>query len=143
MKKEKKEVKIQKKDDLEKEKGSSSKKNSESKSDSKKDVKSKNSAVARKKKQEDKYKVVDSGKMRKVEIVVTSVIGVIFLILLFFAITDEVFIPAALISFAMLLFCICYYYIENESKKKMVYILFSLGVLLIVIEVIFTLIKVY
>ena len=44
--------------------------------------------------------------------------------------------------FALFLFCICYYYIEDESKKKMVYILFGLGVLLIVIEVIYTLVKI-
>ena len=32
--------------------------------------------------------------------------------------------------------------VEDESKKKMVYILFGLGVLLIVIEVIYTLVKI-
>ena len=56
--------------------------------------------------------------------------------------TNEVFIPATLISFALFLFCICYYYIEDEKKKKLVYTLFGLGVLLIIIEVVYTLVKI-
>ena len=35
-----------------------------------------------------------------------------------------------------------YKVVEDESKKKMVYILFGLGVLLIVVEVIYTLVKI-
>ena len=50
--------------------------------------------------------------------------------------------PAALISFALFLFCICYYYIDDEKKKKLVYTLFGLGVLLIIIEVIYTMVKI-
>lgn len=95
-----------------------------------------------KKKKEEKFKVVDSEKFRKAELIISLVVGVIFLVLLFFAITNEVFIPAALISFALFLFCICYYYLEDESKQKMVYVLFGLGVLLIIIEVVFTLVKI-
>lgn len=95
-----------------------------------------------KKKKEEKFKVVDSEKFRKAELIISLVVGVIFLVLLFFAITNEVFIPAALISFALFLFCICYYYLEDESKKRMVYVLFGLGVLLIIIEVVFTLVKI-
>ena len=115
-----------------------------------KDVKVKNKNVDKnkeknnkKKKKEEKYKMVDSDKLRKVELVITTIVGIVFLILLFFAVTNDLFMPAALISFALFLFCICYYYIEDESKKTMVYVLFSLGVLLIVIEVIYTLVKVY
>lgn len=96
-----------------------------------------------KKKKNEKYKLVDSEKLRKIELIISLIVGIIFLVLLFFAVTNEVFIPAALISFALFLFCICYYYIEDESKKVMVYVLFSLGVLLIVIEVIYTLVKIY
>ncbi len=115
-----------------------------------KDVKVKNKNVDKnkeknnkKKKKEEKYKMVDSDKLRKVELVITTIVGIVFLILLFFAVTNDLFMPAALISFALFLFCICYYYIEDENKKTMVYVLFSLGVLLIVIEVIYTLVKVY
>ena len=47
-----------------------------------------------------------------------------------------------IISFALFLFCICYYYIDDEKKKKLVYTLFGLGVLLIIIEVIYTMVKI-
>ena len=91
---------------------------------------------------EEKYKIFDSVKLKRTEFIITLVVGVIFLVLLFFAITNEVFMPAALISFALFLFCICYYYIDDEKKKKLVYTLFGLGVLLIIIEVIYTIIQI-
>ena len=94
-------------------------------------------------KKESKYKEFDLNKLRKVELIIAVCIGIIFLVLLGFATTNIVFIPAAMISFALFLFCICYYYLEDESKKTMVYVLFGLGVLLIVIEVIYTLVKIY
>lgn len=93
-------------------------------------------------KKKEKYKLIENEKLKKIELVVSLIVGIIFLVLLGFAVVNEVFIPAALISFALFLFCICYYYLEDESKKKMVYVLFGLGVLLIVIEVIYTLVKV-
>lgn len=101
---------------------------------------SKNNNVKTKK--EENYKTFDSVKLKKVELIVSTIVGIIFLILLFFAITNEVFMPAALISFALFLFCICYYYIDDEKKKKFVYVLFSLGVLTIIIEVIYTIVKI-
>ena len=97
----------------------------------KKEVSKKNT----KPKKEEKYKIFDSVKLKRTEFI-------IFLVLLFFAITNEVFMPAALISFALFLFCICYYYIDDEKKKKLVYTLFGLGVLLIIIEVIYTMVKI-
>lgn len=93
-------------------------------------------------KKEENYKAFDSVKLKKVELIVSTIVGIIFLILLFFAITNEFFMPAALISFALFLFCICYYYIDDEKKKKFVYVLFSLGVLTIIIEVIYTIVKI-
>ena len=90
----------------------------------------------------EKYKLVDAERLKKVELIISLIVGVIFLVLLFLSIINVVFLPATLILFALFLFCICYYYIEDESKKKMVYILFGLGVLLIVIEVIYTLVKI-
>lgn len=104
----------------------------------KKEVSKKNT----KPKKEEKYKIFDSVKLKRTEFIITLVVGVIFLVLLFFAITNEVFMLAALISFALFLFCICYYYIDDEKKKKLVYTLFGLGVLLIIIEVIYTMVKI-
>ena len=95
-----------------------------------------------KKKKEEKYKLVDAERLKKVELIISLIVGVIFLVLLVLSIINVVFLPATLILFALFLFCICYYYIEDGSKKKMVYILFGLGVLLIVIEVIYTLVKI-
>lgn len=88
-----------------------------------------------------KYKEIDIKKYEKVSMSIGIIVGVLFLVLLFMALKNEIFIPAALIAFALELFCICYYHLEDEKKKPLVYTLFSLGVLLIVIEVVFTLVK--
>ncbi len=87
-----------------------------------------------KKKKEEKYKLVDAERLKKVELIISLIVGVIFLVLLVLSIINVVFLPATLILFALFLFCICYYYIEDESKKKMVYILFGLGVLTTISE---------
>ena len=92
-----------------------------------------------KKKKEVKYKVFNTDNFRRDEFIVTLVIGLIFLIMLCFAVCNKVFIPITLVTFAMLLFSICYYYIDDKSKKIIVYVLFSIGVILILIEVIYTL----
>jgi len=92
-----------------------------------------------KKKKEVKYKVFDTKKFRRVEFIIALLIGIIFLVMLGFAVSNKVFIPVTLVTFSMFLFSICYYYIDDKSKKKIVYILFSIGVLLILVEVIYTL----
>ena len=102
----------------------------------------KNTSVKKKTKQEEKYKVIEVDKLRKIEFIISLFVGVIFLVLLFLSMSNEVYLPATLIAFALYLFCICYYYIEDESKKKLEYVLFALGVLLIIIEVVYTLVKV-
>ena len=89
-----------------------------------------------------KYKVFDNDKVKKVEFIVALCVGIVFLIMLSFAVTDKVFIPITLVTLALFLFSICYYYIEEKSKRKLVYTLFSLGVLLIVFEVIYTLVSI-
>lgn len=94
------------------------------------------------KKKEEKYKFIDGNKLRRIELIISIFVGIVFLVLLVCAIVNKIFIPAMLISFALFLFCICYYYIEDESKKRLVYILFGVGVLLIVIEVIYTLVNI-
>lgn len=95
-----------------------------------------------KKKKEEKYKVISLEKFQKIEMLIAVFVGIVFLVLLFLSMSNKIYLPATLIAFALFLFCICYYYIEDESKKKLVYVLFSLGVLLIIIEVIYTLVKV-
>jgi len=106
-------------------------------------MKKKNDKNGKKKKIKiENYKVIKEDKLKKIELIVSLFVGIVFLILLFLTLINEVFLPATLIAFALFLFCICYYYIDDESKKKMVYVLFSLGVLLIVIEVIYTMVKI-
>ena len=105
--------------------------------------KGENMAVKKQKnKKEEKYKVISVEKLTKIEFAISLFVGLAFLVLLFLSLTNEIYLPATLIAFALFLFCICYYYIEDESKKKMVYTLFTLGVLLIVVEVIYTLVKI-
>ena len=94
------------------------------------------------KEKEMKYKIFDTKKFKKTEFIITLVIGIIFLVMLGFAICNRVFVPIMLVTFAMFLFSICYYYIEDASKRKFVYILFTIGVLVIVAEVIFTLVNI-
>lgn len=98
--------------------------------------------TAVKNKKEEKYKVISLEKFQKIEMLIAVCVGIVFLVLLFLSMSNEIYLPAALISFALFLFCICYYYMEDVSKKKLVYVLFGLGVLLIVIEVVYTLVKV-
>lgn len=105
-------------------------------------MKQKKYAVKKKNKKEEKYKVISLEKFQKIEMLIAVIVGIVFLVFLFLSMEKEIYIPATLISFALFLFCICYYYIEDESKKKLVYTLFALGVLLIVIEVVYTLVKV-
>ena len=94
------------------------------------------------KEKEVKYKTFDTNKLKKAELVITIVFGVLLLVMLVLAIINRVFVPLTLVSLAMLLFSICYYYIDDKNKKKLVYILFTIGVLVIVAEVIFTLVNV-
>lgn len=98
--------------------------------------------VKSKNKKEEKYKVISLEKFQKIEMLIAVFVGIVFLVLLFLSMSNKIYLPAALIAFALFLFCICYYYIEDTSKKKLVYVLFALGVLLIVAEVIYTLVKV-
>ena len=96
----------------------------------------------KKKEKEEKYKVFDTKKFKKAEFIVMISIGIIFLTMFGLTIYNRVFTPIMLVTLAMLLFSICYYYIDNKDKKKLVYILFTIGVLVIVAEVIFTLVNI-
>ena len=92
-----------------------------------------------KKKKEVRYRAFNTEKFRKVEFLVTLIVGIIFLVMLGFTICNKNFVPITLVLFAMFLFSICYYYIDDKNKKKLVYVLFAIGVLLILVEVIYTL----
>ena len=95
-----------------------------------------------KNKKEVKYKTINEEKFKRIEYCASIVTGIIFLVLLFLCFTNTLFIPVTLISFALFMFCICYYYLDDKDKKKLVYTLFSLGVISIIIEVVYTLVMI-
>jgi len=95
-----------------------------------------------KKKKEVKYKIFDTKKFRRTEFIIALLIGIIFLVMFGFAVCNKVFIPITLVTFSMFLFSICYYYIEDKNKKMLVYLLFGIGVLLILVEVVYTLVNI-
>ena len=95
-----------------------------------------------KNKKEVKCRTISEDKFKTIEYGAYTITGIIFLVLLFLCFTNTLFIPVTLSSFALFMFCICYYYLEDEDKKKLVYTLFSLGVIAIVVEVIYTLVMI-
>lgn len=70
------------------------------------------------------------------------VVGVIVLLLVVAVIKNLIFIPALLITIGLELFCIAYYFIDNKSKKSLVYGLFEIGVFLVLVAIIYTIIKI-
>ena len=75
------------------------------------------------------------------EIIVCIVVGIVFLALLFGAINSYIFIPAAMICFALELFCICYHLVDRPNRKTEVYTLFVVGVIFVVFAIIYTIVK--
>ena len=51
-----------------------------------------------KKKKEEKYKLVDAERLKKVELIISLIVGAMFLVLLVLSIINVVFLPATLIS---------------------------------------------
>lgn len=70
------------------------------------------------------------------------VVGLLIILLLVAVIKNAIFIPALLITIGLELFCIAYYFIDDKTKKKIVYYLFAFGVALVLFAVIYTIIKV-
>lgn len=68
------------------------------------------------------------------------IVGVIILFLIYAVIKNSIFIPALLITIGLLLFCIAYYYINDNSKKSLVYGLFEFGVFLVIAAIIYTIV---
>ena len=54
---------------------------------------------------------------------------------------NQAFIPSFLLMFALFLFSICFYIREMEDKKKIMYGLFILGILLIIGSLVYTYIR--
>ena len=91
-----------------------------------------------KKKKEEKYKVIEEKKFQKIMMYISLTVGLIFLVLLTLSLVNHLFVPSAIICFALFLFSICFCYYEDKEKKNLVVGLFSIGVLLVLIEVFYT-----
>ena len=74
-------------------------------------------------------------------LIVCVVVGLVFLALLFGAINSYIFIPAAMISFALELFCICYHLVDRPNRKTEVYTLFIVGVIFVFFAIVYTIVK--
>ena len=70
------------------------------------------------------------------------VVGLLIILLFVAVIKNAIFVPALLITIGLELFCIAYYFIDDKSKKKIVYGLFIFGVALVLFAVIYTIVKV-
>ncbi len=84
---------------------------------------------------------IHANKLHKFEKMLCIIVAIIFVVLIFMSIKNANFIPATIIALALELFCICYYYIEDVNKKALVYSFFGIGVVLVIFEVIYLIIK--
>ena len=80
-------------------------------------------------------------KSRKFEKIACVIAGIVFVILLIASLNNSNFVPATLISASLVLFCLCYYYAEDDSKKALVYTLFTIGIALIFFEIVYLIMK--
>lgn len=69
------------------------------------------------------------------------IVALIAILLFISVIKNIIFIPAFLIVFALELFCIAYYFLEDKEKKNFVYGLFIFGVALVITAIIYTIIN--
>ena len=95
-----------------------------------------------KQKKEEKYKVIEEKKFQKIMMYISMSVGLIFLVLLTLSLTNNSFVPSAIVCFALFLFSICFCYYEDKDKRNLVIGLFSVGVLLILIEVFYTILNI-
>lgn len=88
-------------------------------------------------------KSIDSKKEQELNIKIYEkytcfVVGLIVVLLFFSVIKNTIFIPALLITIGLELFCISYYYLDDNDKKSLVYGLFIFGVGLVIAAIIYT-----
>ena len=79
--------------------------------------------------------------VKRMEILFSIIVIMIFIVLLVKTLNNIIFLPATLIMASLECFCIGYYLRDNEDKKYYVYGLFVVGVILLFISVIYTIVK--
>jgi len=70
-----------------------------------------------------------------------AVVGISFLMLCYLSTKMIQFLPATLIMLALFFFCLCYYLKDDDDKKLVVYLLFGLGIGLVLFAVFYTLME--
>ena len=64
-----------------------------------------------------------------------------FIVTLILSFMNSAFIPSCMLMLSLLLFCICY--MIKDTKKNIMYILFVVGVLLIIGSLVYTFMRIY
>jgi hypothetical protein len=78
---------------------------------------------------------------KKLEKLFLVVIGIMFLVLLVMSFRDYMFVSAAMIMACLECFTLGYYVRDDKSKKYLVYLLFVVGVVLLMGSIIFMLVR--
>ena len=85
-----------------------------------------------------KNKEVEKLNIKTYEKYTCFVVFGIVVLLFFSVIKNTIFIPAFLITIGLELFCIAYYFLDDNKKKDLVYSLFIFGVAFVVAAIIYT-----
>ena len=64
-----------------------------------------------------------------------------FIVTFVLALMNSAFIPSCMLMLSLTLFCICY--MIKDNKKTIIYILFVIGVLLIIGSLVYTFMRIY
>lgn len=80
-------------------------------------------------------------KNKKIIKIFGLVVFIILIITLILSIKYSAFIPSSMFMGSLLLFSICYYIMDDSDKKKILYSLFILGVLLIIFALGYTVMR--
>jgi len=83
----------------------------------------------------------DEKENKKLELIFCLVVGIIFLILLVLSFRYYVFVSATMIIGGLELFGLGYYYRRDDNKINLVYILFILGVCLLIASIIYLIVR--
>ena len=65
-----------------------------------------------------------------------------FIVTFILSFMNSAFVPSCMLMLSLLLFSICYR-IQNDNKKKLMYILYVIGVLLIIGSLVYTFMRIY
>lgn len=79
--------------------------------------------------------------LKKFEKNICIIVFIILLIMISLCFVRIEFLPATLIIFSLQLFCLCYYYRDNDEQKLLIYTMFGLGIGTLIFAVFYTLME--